>query len=292
MAGHSQFYITLPSSTFNQIYPNNTLAKYTTPLKENLDFTSMPYEVALVEISARTHIFNHAVKNTSILSFKFDSGDADGYLTYEITIPAGYYRNTISLIHAINERMGNHIMLNFLKIGVTNLKTGKYHDINEIADTFHIDNEKYFMTIKPRRLADESINKFYNHLKGVQFSGISRNMFEKSYLDFTLNYLTPDCILNKNDFPSLPQILYIYSDIVEHQIIGNTSSKLLRSFMIPVINDQKYFHHEFTNLHYIKVESSAYKTIDIYIRDVSGNLASFADGELLVKLHFRPINNE
>ena len=96
MKGNTQFYVTLPSSTFNQLYPGNRLAKYTTPLKEILDFSSHPYEVALVEISARTLMFNHDFKDRPILSFKFDSGDADGFLTYEITIPEGYYKNTMN----------------------------------------------------------------------------------------------------------------------------------------------------------------------------------------------------
>lgn len=46
----SGFYITLPSNSSMNIYPNNKQSSYTTKLRENINFTS-PHEVALVEIN-------------------------------------------------------------------------------------------------------------------------------------------------------------------------------------------------------------------------------------------------
>ena len=284
MSVNNHFYLTLPSSTFNGLYSDNTLAKYTTPLKEFLDFTNDTYEVALVEISAHTYIYNHKIGNRPVVSFRFSSSEKNS-IFYDITIPAGFYKNAFSLLTAINESMTNHIMLNFLKIGVTDMITGQYHDISEArSDT------DYFMTVKTIDNSDFSLDLF-NRITGLQFYGICKDMFEKVYTDYSLYYMTSDNKLTKTLYKNEPQILYIYTDIIEHQFIGNSNSKLLRTIMLPEINN-KCFHHEFLNPHYVRVESGVYKTINVYIRDATGKLASFADGELLVKLHFREVRNE
>ena len=43
------FYVTLPSNSSMDLYPNNTLSNYTIQLKKTIKF-DVPYEVALVEM--------------------------------------------------------------------------------------------------------------------------------------------------------------------------------------------------------------------------------------------------
>lgn len=85
-----------------------------------------------------------------------------------------------------------------------------------------------------------------------------------------------------------PKIFYVYTDIIEHQYIGDTFKKLLK--VVPVRNNDDSDFISFTNPHYVPVEQMQFDFIHISIKDDSNNLIKFEDGfnKVILKLHFRP----
>ena len=86
--------------------------------------------------------------------------------------------------------------------------------------------------------------------------------------------------------------LYIYSDVAEHNIVGNTMAPLLRvlpfepSETVENNNDCQHIIIEITIPHYIPVSKSDFDIISIQIGDL-GILVHLITCKTIVKLHFR-----
>ena len=80
--------------------------------------------------------------------------------------------------------------------------------------------------------------------------------------------------------------LFIYSDIVEYSIVGDTVAPILRVVpfksynFVESDNDSQHINHEIINLHYVPVSKSEFDTIHINITVI---------GKTIVKLHFRQV---
>jgi uncharacterized protein YccT (UPF0319 family) len=83
--------------------------------------------------------------------------------------------------------------------------------------------------------------------------------------------------------------LYVYSDIVDHQYIGDESAPLLR---FVAVEEQKdvYIDCVYDSPHYVPVIRNSIETIEIDIRSNYGEKIKFQSGHVLVKLHFRRKN--
>jgi hypothetical protein len=93
---------------------------------------------------------------------------------------------------------------------------------------------------------------------------------------------------NVNDNPTLTQVLYVYTDIIEEQLVGDKHLKLLRT----VIVDSDYLKtawNHYDNPHYVRVRQTEINTINIQINDDNGELIRFKEGKVVAKLHFRPV---
>lgn len=81
--------------------------------------------------------------------------------------------------------------------------------------------------------------------------------------------------------------LYIYTDIVEHQIVGDAYVPLLRC--IPVRGETgDCVNNIYDKPHYIPVNKHHIDTITIEIKTDQNKNVSFRFGKVIVKLHFRP----
>ena len=83
--------------------------------------------------------------------------------------------------------------------------------------------------------------------------------------------------------------LYVYSDIADHQYLGDAYSPLLR--VVGVENNKKYgeyIERIYTAPHYVTVAKNKISSIEIDIRSDTGEGIAFGIGKVIVKLHFRP----
>lgn len=93
----SQFYITLPSDSSMNFYPNNTVAHYTTKLTERVHLDG-EYEVALTEIIYPSNWLNF---NDGMVMFT----DTPRELLLPNKLESGYFSNESEMIDYLNESM-------------------------------------------------------------------------------------------------------------------------------------------------------------------------------------------
>ena len=82
-------------------------------------------------------------------------------------------------------------------------------------------------------------------------------------------------------------MLYIYTDCVEQQIVGDVQAQLLQNVCINNFDSLPIQTTSFEFLHYIPLARRDFDTIEINIRDETESKVPFQFGQVVVKLHFR-----
>ena len=80
--------------------------------------------------------------------------------------------------------------------------------------------------------------------------------------------------------------IYVYTDVVESRIVGDSVAPLLRALPVGGSHGETVS-DRFTNIHYVPLLYSHFKSIEIYIRDDTGRRVPFEYGRVTVTLHFR-----
>jgi hypothetical protein len=122
-------------------------------------------------------------------------------------------------------------------------------------------------------------------IKGITFSRSLQFMlgFPNSYsfkVGSNIAKFNPDISGSVSSF-------FVYSNIVQPQIVGNSSRQLLRTIPIRRGSLGSTVHKEFTISNYVGLLSRGFDTIEIEIRNDFGELIDFQFGKVIVKLHFR-----
>ena len=81
--------------------------------------------------------------------------------------------------------------------------------------------------------------------------------------------------------------LFIYTDIIKPQMVGDTYAKLLQVTPAPQ-RTNTIISHTFNPVQYVPLERNSFESIEIAIRNSAGDLVPFTTGLSIVKLHFRP----
>ena len=80
--------------------------------------------------------------------------------------------------------------------------------------------------------------------------------------------------------------IYIYCDIVQPQVVGDTSANLLRS--IPVGGKMgDAVTSTFNNIQYVPVQTKSFENIEILLRSDTGEILPFERGKVIAILHFK-----
>ena len=80
--------------------------------------------------------------------------------------------------------------------------------------------------------------------------------------------------------------IYVYTDVVESRIVGDSVAPLLRALPVGGSHGETVS-DRFTNIHYVPLMYSHFKSIEIDIRDDTGRRVPFEYGRVTVTLHFR-----
>ena len=80
--------------------------------------------------------------------------------------------------------------------------------------------------------------------------------------------------------------IYVYTDVVESRIVGDSFAPLLRALPVGGSHGETVS-DRFTNIHYVPLLYSHFKSIEIDIRDDTGRRVPFEYGRVTVTLHFR-----
>ena len=80
--------------------------------------------------------------------------------------------------------------------------------------------------------------------------------------------------------------IYVYCNIVQPQIVGDSSSHLLRT--IPVNGKSgDVIAKTFTNIQYVPVQTKSFEDVEILLRDDTGSPVPFERGKVIATLYFR-----
>jgi hypothetical protein len=248
----SQFYVTLPSDSSVKVYPDNTVAHYTTKLAQRIHLVG-DYEVAITEfIYPNSWLnFNQTKKIISI----FDYVGTRGFEVTQHILRDGYYATVKDLIKDINTQ---------LNIGYT----GVAFDFNEASRKVNLEiNSVPSFALK--------MNDAFKTYFGFKESGPYRNGRHTAEQTFDLNVGL--------------HLMYIYSDIASFSFVGDTMTPLLRVCNTSGSRGDET-RITFTHPQYIPVAHREFETIEININNELGKPMPFISGKSVVTLHFRRRN--
>ena len=254
----SDFYITLPSNSSMNYYPNNTLSHYTTKLPKRVTLAG-DWEVGLVEVQYPHTWFNVSEGDRTFrISQRDDSNDKKVWLevgTFKLEV--GYYPSPQYLVKLINGRIkaifkSDPVSFSYRsitqKIKVTLANDTQITIPSQLKDMFHLKNATMLPDVNPTETT-------YKSEKPID---LDKGMYA----------------------------LYVYSDIVEPQIVGDSLVSLLRAVPISGEYGAKVYTH-FNNAQYHPLARRDFDTVEVDIRDDTGKPIPFERGKLLVTLHLR-----
>ena len=132
---------------------------------------------------------------------------------------------------------------------------------------------KIFISVPPEisLLLTDGINNIFG-FNDIKLDSADKNIF---FSDVPINF-------NLNNINSV----YVYSDICEFQLVGDTEAPLLQ--VVSTNNSiENYVEKIFDSPHYIPLARNNLETIEIDIRCDLGKPIQFQSGKVVVKLHFR-----
>ena len=254
----SGFYVQLPSNASMDLYPNNKLCCYKTQLPRTLHFDGK-YEVGLVEIqypnSWRTFHEENSYKVT--IQHVPDFIDVRRVAFATVVLPREQYTTITELLTKVQEEVNktarnNHWGQEVLTIAENEL---------ERKLTFNM-SQTIFL-----RFSDEFCDVV----------GLPKGEFVGGTVHTTQRYDI------RHGFHSL----YVYCDICEPQFVGDVMVPLLRTVAVEGERGD-YMSKIYNTPHYIPVGLNGINSIEINIKDDTGQDVPFLDGKVMCKLHFRP----
>jgi hypothetical protein len=260
--------IILPSNGSIDYFPDNKMSNYT--IKPAVPLEGANYECALSEIIFPNRMVNirKGFNQINIHRFAKKKG-IDGSLKEKTEIKAGSYTTIESVIKAVSDIIS--------KITITQ-KNGAKRRVFGIT----YNKATNLVTIQTRQNYSLSLGVDVSYLLGFKLGRITAD--DNGLMKGTRTgeyYASLSGGLNT---------MYVYSDIIKEQLVGGISAPLLR-----IINMKTKTNNEGTTsqtcfpLHYVPLKSSHTDTINIQLRDDTGELVQFEYGVVVVVLEFRKI---
>ena len=272
-----KFFVVLPSDSSMKIFPENKISNYTTAIPNEIKVDPSKWEVALQEIQFPHTWFNirkghnkifkryydlHEKEREAIVEIDpdnmiFDENYDNSRLARVIEIPSGNYEIE-SLIDKLNEKERGDPRPLLYKF---NQVSGKV--------SIRIENQCGIA------MANSDI---------ARCLGFAQNFDRQTEVEFV--DVEADITIPKNTIGSV----YVYSDIIENQYVGDYKAPLLR--VIPVrtkFNEVNWVHYD--KPHFLRLSRENINTIEINIRDETGEFVSFESGKVIITLVFRRISS-
>lgn len=249
--GDSWFYLVLPSNASMDTFPKNNQHSFKIKIPSPLLPIEGKWVVGLSEIQFPA-VWRNVVDGS--LTIKFE--DFDRPITFKLF--DGVYSSIDELIVQIHKIIQ---------------QAGVENDI-----TLHYDHIRNRVLLK----VNEKKAGF-----GVTFSQNILNILglKRKAGDF---YKNGTYIESTADITEGFSALYVYADIVQNRIVGDSMVPLLRVVPIEKVSRKPFvnwvrFHH----IQYVRVNHTQGDTIEINIRRDNGDIVPFEGGKVVLTLHFK-----
>jgi len=248
----NRFYVTLPSNSSTDYYPENTVARYTTKLADKIELES-EWEVGLAEIS-----FPSEVENVVYGHCYFDLYINDVHMR-RVTLPSGHHKRVRSLIDTIHREQRSQIPLQSHEPLLVELSYVR----GKISLKLHENPNAYIAIEFSRDLA---------RMLGLdEYVKYRRNTTAKRSTSLTAGDVTS---------------AYVYCDILEHVAVGDTKAPLLRIVDKPK-KTYGNVHQTLNPILYVPLQKKNFDTVEINIMTDTGVPVPFRYGKAFVVLEFR-----
>lgn len=155
-------------------------------------------------------------------------------------------------------------------------------DINEILSEYKLEKQI-------KLLYDPKLFKYVFHIADgyqIEMSGSVKNIlgFKKTVL---YKYAIADNKVLETETINIVSAMYVYTDIIEHQFVGDAKVQLLRTVSTH-INKDDHLDIIFDSPHYIPLIKRKISSIYIQLSSDTGEKILFQSGKVLIKVYLRP----
>lgn len=238
--------MTLPSDNSMAYFPENKISHYITRLPSPLELQG-EWEVALTQF-IYPHTWYNVNDNNNLIGFDLGDGKVIGR-----RLPPGFYKTVPDILNAI--------------------ALEEFHD----KITFKFNDSTKRVKIKVKGNARVILHDGLCQMLGFKPTEIFST--EPNIETVVESPLVADPCAHY-------RVLFLYTDIVEPQIVGDIFAPLLRIVNVTG-NDGEMVCVQYDRPHYIPLSRKLIDTIEIVIRTHRGELTPFERGRSYVKLHFR-----
>lgn len=244
------FYLTMPSNSSMEYYPDNHASHYITKLPQPIEVTA-DYEVGLSEILFSNTYFNLG-PDEGWFQFRPD-GKSD---QHHLMVSEGLYSSMEHLIKEMQQRVSEAV--------------GKKKQ-NDIKILYSKSSKKIYIRLVKRGGALK-ISPKLREIFGLTQDFILARAWIKSAHPVQLHKGTEG--------------IFIYCDLVQPRPVGDVMVPLLR--IVPAGDrNTDVVHHIFEKPNYIPLSRFQFNTVEILLTNDIGTPLSFDLGKTVVTLHFR-----
>lgn len=247
------FFVTLPSNASAKVYPQNKIWNYRTKLASPILLTEA-YEVGLVEIQYPQNWYSFPESDATISI----NNSLVGKITH-ISLPVGHYDRVSDILSEFNS------------LAVQSIIGGKISlEYDRVRKRVWVKGDQHIALSCGGKLA---------HILGF----ISNDPLSPSENTQARSYAPHPADIYGGCYS-----MFIYSDIVDYQVVGDSYVPLLRSINI-ADTDKQYPIRLFDKPHYVRLSKLQIDDIEIAIKSDQDQPIPFTYGKVVIKLHFRPI---
>ena len=267
------FYLTLPSNSSMNYYPNNTLAHYTTALAQEVDLSGR-WEVGLSEIQYPYSWHNMDESAGWIIVHKH-------HKEKRLDLPPGQYDTPEQLIAGLNQLFTPapppYTARNLSQEPPVTLEVTLGQPI-----TYNLGDQEPKVVFVYHAVSQKATIQVHDDCQ-IELSPTLQRMLGM-----------PDVYLSQGSHQGVHVVdvnqgfysLYVYCNLIEPWLVGDSRAPLLRIVPIEGHGGQmvtKTYQH----IHYLPLLQKHFRTIEIDIRKDTGEPVPFELGKLVVTLHFR-----
>src|SRR5436190_13782948 len=302
-SAHSQFYVTLPSNSSMQYYPNNTTSNFITHLSSAINVSDgAQWEVALVEAHYPNSFLT--VGNDALIYIYLENNDQPVTDSMLSDSPAAVddddlsgeskKKPTPSAPPPPPPPSPKKTSEQISQIKSIKVPAGDYKNIEDLLRTMNRDTE----LLKYVTFSYAKATQMVEIYPSLDVSQVELCTSLALVLGFDPN--ETDLITNRKSirpadiYAALPSHMYVYCDLAEPQFVGDTVAPLLKIVNIDTTTSRyKYGANKmvhFIDPHYVPLMRTKFESVEIDLRDDTGQRMPFYFGTTCMKLHFRRVS--
>lgn len=249
------FYITLPSNASADVYPANKIWNYRIKLAKPI-ILKQPYQVGVIELQYPKSWISFPEED-SVIMFSVHKAGAKPWV--KLKMPVGHYDTIPRVIKEINN----------LFVKQTKTVSMLYNAVT---------NRVFFM-------GDENGSVVFRGRLAHILGFVPNQEYAITPSNHPIQYAPHPADIYGGCYN-----MFVYTDIVDYQRVGDTYVPLLRS--INITDDARRIPTlVYDKPHYTSVSKAVIDDIEISIKNDQNHYIPFTYGKVFIKLHFRPVRD-